>query len=809
MESIWQDIRYSVRGLIKRPGFTIAAVMALALGIAANSVIFSVINTVLLRPLPYDDPDRLVLLWTKFEPDLPQNWVSGPEVLDIRQRSTVFEGIAALAWQNLNLTGTGEPEQIQAGAVTSNLFQLLGIKPVQGRVFLPEEDLPGSERVVILSHGLWQRRFGSDTNIVGKTISLDNQSYLIVGIMPPDFGILPPDAQSPKNVDLWMPAATDLSQLNRGSHFLRVIAKIRPGTSLEQAKAEMDTVGKNLDAEFYGNSNFGITVSPLHRHVVKDIRPALLVLLGAVSFVLLIACVNVANLLLAKAIAREKEIAIRIALGAGRWRLIKQLLTESLVLSLLSGVVSLVLSFLGLKALKLMSPDNVPRLSEVTIDARVLGFTLLISMLTGIVFGLVPALQSSKLDLNDSLKEGGKGAGGDTGRGRLRSFLVVSEVALTLVLLTGAGLMIKSFMRLQEVDPGFYTDNLLTLRLQLPQSKYPENPQLADFSQRLSDRLGSLPGVESVGMISHLPLSGAYASGTVTADQPQASIDNASFEADRRAINTDYFKTMGISLLKGRAFTDMDKADSQGVVIIDEKFEKRFWPNDDPIGKRLKFGGSNSTAPWLSIVGVVRHVKHYSLNEEGREMVYFPIAQRPLRSMYIVLRSKGDPNSLISAVRNEVWSLDKDQPISNINTMEKLVYTSVAQPRFNMMLLAIFATVALILAAIGIYGVMSYSVSQRMNEIGIRIALGAQNSDILKLIVGHGMLHAAAGIAIGLMAAFALTRLMSSLLYGVSATDPIIYLLISLLLATVAFLASFIPARRAIKADPVVTLRYQ
>ncbi|HJQ70760.1 MAG TPA: ABC transporter permease [Blastocatellia bacterium] len=808
MDTFLQDLRYSLRLLANRPGFTVVAVLALALGIGANSAIFSVVNTVLLRPLPYANPDKLVLVWTYFGPDLPQNWVSGPELMDMRERSTMIENFAALTYPSVSLTGIGEPEQVQGAAVTANFFPTLGVQPSQGRAFTEAEDRPGGERVVVLSHGFWERRFASDPGVINQTISLEGQNATIVGVMPKGFGILPPDAQSPRNIEIWVPMAADFRAQNRGNHGMRVIGRIKPEFTVEQAQQEMQQISAALDQEFYG-FGFGINVVPLHGHVVKTVRPMLWVLLGAVGFVLLIACANVANLLLARAVAREKEIAIRTALGAGRGRLVRQLLTESVVLSTVSGAIGLLLTYLGLRALVAIAPDNVPRLNEMSIDARVLVFTIGVSMITGIIFGLVPAFQSSKPDLNETLKEGGRGStGGARGR-RVRSVLVVAEVAFALVLLTGAGLMIRSFLLLQEVKPGFNPENLLTMRLRLPQTKYSDAAQLTPFYQQLIDRVRALPGVKSVGTVSHLPLSGAYQSGTVTVEQPSASVDNASFECDRRMASPDYFDAMGIEVMNGRAFNDHDRQGSLAVCLVDETFARRFWPNEDPIGKRVKIGGAQSTAPWLTIVGVVAHVKHYGLNAQGREFIYFPFTQTPARQMFLAVRTEGDPSNLIGSVRNEIKSLDPDQPIADIRNMEQIVYGSVAQPRFNTLMLGVFAAVALILAAVGVYGVMNYSVAQQTHEIGIRMALGAQQNHILRMVIQQGFALVGIGVAIGLAGAFVITQFMSSLLYGVKAMDPTTFIAVAIILALVAFIASYIPARRATRVDPMIALRYE
>lgn len=808
MDTLLQDLRYSLRMLTNKPGFTVIAILALALGIGANSAIFSVVNTVLLRPLPYANPEKLVLVWTYFGPDLPQNWVSGPELADMRERSTMIEDFAALTYPSVSLTGIGEPEQVQGAAVTANFFPTLGVQPSQGRSFTEEEDRPGGERVVILSHGFWERRFASNPGVINQTISLEGQNATIIGVMPQGFGILPPDAQSPRNIEMWVPMAADFRAQSRGNHGMRVIGRIKPEFTIEQAQEEMKQISAALDQEFY-KFGFGINIVPLHGHVVKTVRPMLWVLLGAVGFVLLIACANVANLLLARAVAREKEIAIRTALGAGRWRLIRQLLTESVVLATVSGAIGLLLAYLGLKALIAIAPDNVPRLNEMSIDARVLVFTIGVSMITGIIFGLVPAFQASKPDLNETLKEGGRGStGGARGR-RVRSILVVAEIAFALVLLTGAGLMIRSFIRLQEVKPGFKPENLLTMRLRLPQTKYADAAQLTPFYQQLIERVRALPGVRTVGTVSHLPLSGAYQSGTITVEQPSASVDNASFECDRRITSPDYFEAMGIEVMNGRPFNDHDAQSALMVCIVDETFARRFWPNEDPLGKRVKIGGSQSTNPWLTIVGVVAHVKHYGLSAQGREFIYFPYTQAPARQMFLAVRTEGDPSNLIGSVRKEIAGMDPDQPIADIRNMEQIVYGSVAQPRFNMLMLGIFAVVALILAAVGVYGVMNYSVAQQTHEIGIRMALGAQQSHILSMVIQQGCLLVGIGVAIGLAGAFVITRFMSSMLYDVKAMDPATFGGVAVILALVALVASYIPARRATRVDPMIALRYE
>ena len=809
MENLLQDLRYAVRMLIQKPSFTVIAVLALALGIGANSAIFSVVNAVLIRPLPYKDPYGLMLVWTKFEPDLPQNWVSGPELVDFRQRSSSIEEFAAVTWPTVSLTGVGDPEQIQGGGVTANLFPMLGVEPAYGRAFTSEEDRPNAERVVLLSEGFWKRRFGSDPNVVGQAVSLNGQNATVIGIMPEGFGILPPDAQSPRNIDMWLPIAVDFSAAPRGNHGLRVIGRLKQGVTQEEARAEMSAIGQQMDSEIYASRGFGINAVPMLAHVVRTIKPTLIVLLIIVGLVLLIACANVANLLLARAVGREKEIAVRTALGAGRSRIIRQLLTESVLLSVASGALGLLLAWLGLRGLIAVAPQNVPRLDQVSVDLRVLLFTLGASLFTGIAFGVVPALQASRTDLNESLKEGGRGSTKGAHSRLIRNILVVSEVALALVVLISAGLMIKSFMRLQRVNPGFKPENMLTARLALPVTRYSDNPQVIAFYQQALERVRNLPGVESAGSVSHLPLSGAYTSGTVTVENPPIDSVPASFEADRRAISAGYFNSMNIPVTRGRPFDEGDKMDGPAVAIIDETFARRFWPDDDPLGKRMKLGGSQSTSPWLTIVGVAGNVKHYGIDSQGRETVYLPYTQAaPIaRSMFLTVRTTRDPLALAGALRREVWAINPDQPISDIRSMGDLVYGSVAQPRFSMLLLGAFAAVALILAAVGVYGVMNYSVTQRTHEIGIRMALGARGLDVVRLVVGQGLLLAGIGVTIGAGLAFALMRLMSTLLYGVTAADPGTFVWVSLMLASIAGAASFVPARKATKIDPMIALR--
>src|SRR5262245_19585091 len=811
MQTLWQDLRYGARMLMKNPGFTLIAVLTLSLGIGANTAIFSVVYAVLLRPLPYHDPGRLALLWTKLDKiGLEQNWVSEPEVLDFREQAKLFEGFGVLTGSSFVLTGDGEPEQLTGAAISTNFFSLLGTPIKAGRDFAPEEEQPGASRVAILSHGFWQSRFGGEQSVIGSTINLSGRPTTVVGVLPANFALMiPSDAHVPAKIDVWIPYAVDYAKQDRDSHGLTVIARMKPGVSLRQAQEEMNVIAARLYPLYYTLSGFEVKVVSLHGDIVKKMRPALLLLLAAVGFVLLIACANVANLLLARAAVRASELAVRAALGASRVRLAQQLLTESVLLALLSSALGVALAVWGIDAMLALSPADLPRLDEVKINVPALLFTFAIATLTGILFGLFPALRASKPNLTQSLKEGGRSVAGGASSQRLRSAIVVAVIALSLVLLIGAGLLMRSFLRLTQVDPGFDARNVLSMKLTLPRSKYKDGTAAANFYQRLLEKIQALPGVQSAAAISHLPLSNDYWGGTLTFEGVTANAERAnlaSFEVDQRAISPDYFKTMKTPLLAGRFFTPQDiTGQVPRVAIIDETLARRLWPQSNPLGRRLTFGRfPEKPETWIEIVGVVKHIRHHRLDADLREQVYYPAF---FTGMTLAIRGASDPVGIVGAVRGAVQSIDRDQPIYRIRTMEELMAGALATARFTLILLEIFAGVSAVLAFVGVYGVMSNNVIQRTHEIGIRMALGAERRDVLRMIAGQGLKLALLGVIIGLAVTSLLARLMRELLFGVSATDPLTYALIVSLLTLAALLACYLPARRATKLDPLVALR--
>jgi putative ABC transport system permease protein len=820
VESVLQDIRYGVRALIKTPGFTAVAVIVLALGIGANTAIFTVVNAVLLRPLPYPGSDQLVMLWEtnpRFQIGIDTLPVTPGTFMDWREQNNVFEYVSALGVGRLNLTGAGEPERISAASVSSNFFRLMGIEPKLGRAFRDDEDKPGASNVVVISHSLWQRRFASEPAVLGKTMTIDGESYTIIGVAPEGFQFpraneLPYFIDVATQTELWRPMTLGDEFINRkrANHQLCVMARLKSGMTRGQAQSEMTALAERLERSYPdSNQGIGVKVVPLSEQVVGNVRTALLVLMGAVAVVLLIACANVANLLLARSSARQKEIAIRTALGASRGRVVRQLLTEALLLSITAAVTGTLLSFWGINAMLSLSGTNLPRAYEIGVDLRVLGFTVAIALVTSVIFGLTPALQASKINLSESLKEGARALSSGQRSNHVRNLLVISEVALSLVLLIGAGLMIKSLARLLKVDPGFKPDNTVTMHIALLGSKYPSANQQIAFFQEVTHRIEALPGVQSVGLISSAPLSGGMYAGGFLIEGRVATSETDNLVADRRMISPEYFNALGIPLLKGRGFTDRDDQAASGVVIVSESWARRFLPYEDPIDKRIKLGGRDSTRPWLSIVGIAGDVRDTALESEARPCVYIPYPQFASSGMTLVVRAAFDPKLLISGIRDEVWAIDKDQPVTDVKTMDQYLAASVSPRRFNALLFAIFAGVGLVLAAVGLYGVISYSVSQRTREIGIRMALGASHKSLLRLVVGQGVILTLIGVAIGVIASFFLTKFIATLLFGVSATDPITFIAISVLLIGVSIVASLVPARRAMKVDPMVALRYE
>ncbi len=804
MSTLRGDLRYAVRKLARSPGFTAVAVLTLALGIGANSAIFSVVNAVLLRPLNYEDPEGLVMVWERNVPrNQHRNVVASVNFAAWREQNRVFEDMAAMFGTGATLIEGGDPERIQAAVVSPNFFQILRAAPQHGRVFLPEEGETANAQVVVLSHGFWQRRYAGSTDVVGRTLSLSGDPHTIVGVMPASFKGVRFGSMSEK--DLWAPLPWAWAQGYRGRAWM-VVARLRPGVPLEGAQAEMSTIASRLEQEHDYNDGWGVNVVPLREQVVGDVRLALLVLLSAVGFVLLIACANVANLSLARASSRQKEFAIRSAIGAGRGRIMRQLLTESSLLAVLGGGAGLLLGVWGVDLMIALSPGDIPRTDEIGVSGSVLLFTLLVSVLAGALFGLAPALQASRSDLQASLREGSRGSSAISGR-RLRSALVVTEMALAVVLLIGAGLVIRSFWKLNQVDPGFDADNVLSVRVALPGSAYPEEAEQVAFFGELLGRVETSPGVASAAATIALPLSGGLAPGTsfIVEGRPEPPRAERPV-ADIRAVTPGYFRTMGTRLLRGRGFTDRDEAESPMVIVVSETLARNSWPGEDPIGKRLSVSWDGMISS--EVIGVVADVRHNSLDAVPRGTIYYAYPQFPIFSfMNLVVRSSSDPTALVTSIRREVSQLDADLPVYNVTTMRELVEGSVADERFNMLLLGLFAALALLLASIGIYGVISYSVTQRTHEIGIRVALGAEQARVLRLVIQRGMGLAVAGVVIGLGAALGLTRLMASLLFEVSGTDPLTFSGVALLLLSVALAACYVPASRATRIDPVTALR--
>src|SRR5262245_8556231 len=822
MGSLLQDLRFGARMLAKAPNYTLIALITLALGIGANTAIFSVVNAALLRPLPYEEADRLVFL-TERSPQNEDMTLSYPDFADWRAQNRVFEYIGVHNSVDYNLTGGGEPERLRAGRASADLFSALRVRASLGRLFTNEEDKPSAPGGVVLSHRLWQRRFGGDPNILNKSLTLDDRPYTVVGVAPADF-------RFEERNDIWVPVEANTSERflrGRDLHpFLRGVARLKAGVTLEQARAEMDAIAARLAQQYPINENVGARITPLLENYVHNARRALWILQGAVTFVLLIACANVANLMLARATARDREMAVRVALGASRRRVMRQLLTESLLLAVVGGALGLLLAEWGVKLILALGASILPRISEFSIDNRALVFTTAASVLTGIVFGLAPALQASRADAQESLKETARSA--TRGRHRLRQVLIVTEVALTLALLIGAGLLIRSFYHLQQVNPGFVDENVLSFRVSLPAQKYAHENQWLNFYQQVIDRLRALPGVKEVGIASRVPMDGNNNANAfrVVGQAPLPSGQMHSMQVCY--VSPDYFRTMGIPLLRGRYFTEQDNRSHLGeerlrgldraerlwlgrkAVIVDEEFARRHWPNQDPVGKQILWGAGGGDDSPLTVIGVVGRVKLDRPHEPmGAVQGYFAFLEYPQPLMSFVVKTTLEPERMIAAARAQVQAVDAGQPIYNLVTLTSLRASAIAPQRFSLLLLGMFAAVALALALMGIYGAMSYVVTQRTRELGIRMALGAQTRDVMRLVLRQGLTLALAGTAVGLAAAFGLTRLMKNLLFGVSPIDPLTFSAIAVSLLLTALVACYIPARRATKVDPLTALRHE
>ena len=812
METLWQDLRYGYRMLRKNPGFTAIAVVSLALGIGANTAIFSVVNAVLLKGLPFNEPDRLVMVWEDVSfAGFPRNTPAPANYVDWRSRNEVFDDMAAVAERSFSLTGDGEPERIVVHGATGTFFRLLGVGPVLGRTILPDDDKPEANKVVVLSYKLWQQRYGGDASIIGRELLLSGEKHTVIGVMPARFQFLGSEIKA------WVPMAFTARQLaQRGSHYLEVVARMKPGVSLQQANTEIQTIQQQIGQDHPDEAGrIAAYVVPLRDQLAGDIRRPLLVLLVAVGFVLLIACANIANLLLSRAASRQREMAVRAALGASRRRIVRQLITEAVVLSIAGAILGVLLALQSFAFLSRLIPDELAVATNLTLDLKVLGYTLLISVATAVIFGLAPALQAAKLDLNEALKQSGGRSGLSAGSNRLRSAMVVAEVALALVLLVGAGLLIQTFFKLRDPYSAMRPENVLVMRTELSGGRYPDQPRRAEFYRRALERATSLPGVASAGYVTSVPLdwkggtSGFYPEG-LTLEQARAG--GLSYDANHRQVSPDYLKTIGIPLKQGRGFDDGDNELAIPVAIVNETMAREYWP-DGAIGKRFKLGDPKDPIPWITIVGVAGDVRQMGVDEPVKAEMYLSYRQDKDHNFYaprdLVLRTAVDPASLVAAMRNEIHAIDPDQPISNIRTMDEVLGKETASRRLGMTLLTVFAALALLLAGLGIYGVLAYFVVQHTPEIGVRLALGAPRLGILALVLKKGMTLAVAGVAIGLGAAFVLTRLMASLLFGMSATDPGTFALVALLLTAVALAACYLPARRATRVDPMIALRYE
>jgi putative ABC transport system permease protein len=807
MDAWIKDLRYGLRMLLKKPGFTVVATLALALGIGANTAIFSIVNALLINPLPFPKIERLVAVWEKIPSQgLERNETAVANYFDWKAQNSSFENVALYTWWNANLSGVEPPERLQGFIVTTNFLDTVGVQPVLGRGFLPEEEQPGKDQVAIISNGLWKRRFAADPNIINQPITINGVSRLVVGVMPETFNypmgmeVLAPTAYTPKQAS------------NRDNHGNLTIARLKDGVTIQQAQSDMDAIAARLEQQYpQSNTGRGVALFPLLTDTVRHYRAALTVISIAVGFVLLIACANVANLMLARASGRGREISLRTALGASRWRIIRQLLSESVLLSALGGAFGILLALWGTETLKTALPNNAAQFiigwRNIGIDLDVLAFTLVLSLAVGILFGLAPALQLSKIDLNEALKEGSGKSSASGHRNRLRSILVVSEVALSLILLIGGGLAIKSFWGLLKFNPGFRPDNVITMQVSLPRARYDNVAKRFAFFDELTRRVEGLTGVESAGLVNYLPLGGANSSDAFLVEDLPAPPPGQEFVGRYRVCTPNYFQALGVTLSQGRGFSDQDRQGTQPVAIVNETMAREYW-NGEALGKRFRIMGELASNPWMTVIGVIKDVKHELYSPVTAEY-YLPMAQDVWSTMIVVARGRGEAKSLTAAIRGEVVALDKDQPVYQISTMEEVRAISVLPYSFSGLLLCIFAAIALLLAAVGIYGVVSYAVSQRTHEIGIRMALGASRGDVLKLIIKQGMLPATIGLSIGWLAAFALAQLMGAALVGVSPKDLSAFVGIPVVLTLVAFFACYIPARRATRVDPMIALRYE
>jgi predicted permease len=820
MQALWRDLRYGARMLRRNPGFAIVAILTLAIGIGANVAIFSIVNGVLLRPLPFPDSGRIVTLWeTDANRGVVHGTASAPELLDWRNMNHSFQDLSGWRALYFRLTGSGEPEQVWGSQVSGNFFRMLGVSPALGHDFTAEDERPGHEQVAILSYALWQRHYGGDPGVIGRTITLDDKPLTVIGILPRDFTLY---GTTPE-FEIWKPFAFTPTQLDRENHELVIFGRLRGQVSLQQAQTEMEAILARLKEQYPGiDQKNGIRVTGFHDELVKPLRPGLLLLLAAVGFVLLIACANVANLMLARASVREREIAIRASLGAGRRRILAQMLTESVLLALIGAVAGIALGYAGLQALHIAMPPGagrgqIPHLDWITINGRVLGFAFLIALFTAVIFGLAPAIQVRRSELYESLKEGSRGSTGGRRSHFARSVLIVSEVAFSLLLLIGAGLLVRSFALMMSEDLGFNPSKILTMQVFLPDTHYATVPAIVNFDNAVIDRVAALPGVVSASSVNFLPLTGwtAFCDFDIAGRASPASGEH--FTAEYRVTDWRYLRTMGIALKEGRDFTSADSPDSPGVALISETLAHRYWPNEDPVGNQIKLIFPATLRPWdaqarqgwLTIVGIVGDVRDWSWAEPKVAQLYLPDTQNASKIMRLVVRSNGDPGQLTAAVRGVVEAVDPNQPVTEVSSMDEFLTAVLAQRRLNMSLLAFFAAIAAILAAIGIYGVMSYAVTQRSHEIGIRMALGAESRDVLRMIVNEGMKLASLGLLIGLVAAVIVTKYLESQLYGIKARDPLTFLTVAAALALVALVACYFPARRATKVDPLSALRYE